>query len=134
MKLNKLHPSELYQWWVITTLALQVHQTAATTAITACSSSTNGDSKEQGSTATPVVPTAAAGMGADKLLQLAEAMAFRLLSKHTGCCPPSWESAMMYLALLQAQVSHASREVTARCSVIWCLTAASPRTVFLRQA
>ena len=29
MKLNKQHPSEQYQWWVVTTIALQAHAAAA---------------------------------------------------------------------------------------------------------
>lgn len=106
MKLNKLHPNELYQWWVITTLALQCHEAAATAA-SGGADSTSSDSKAEGA----VTAAPAAGMGADKLLQLAEAMAARLLSKHTGCCPPSWESVMMYLGLLQAQVGEGGTQV-----------------------
>jgi hypothetical protein len=49
-------------------------------------------------------------LGADKLLQLAEAMAARLLSKLQGAGAAgggvaSWEAVMLYLGLLQAQVS-----------------------------
>jgi hypothetical protein len=101
MKLNKLHPSELYQWWVVASLALQAHTAAvqarlSTPAVTAASTTSSGSSGQPAS-------AAAAGLGADKLLALAEAMAGRLLAKGG---PHSWESVMMYLGLLQAQVGY----------------------------
>lgn len=104
MKLNKLHPSELYQWWVVASLALQAHTAAVqarlcTPAGTAASASSSGSSSSSGQPPA----AAAAGLGADKLLALAEAMAGRLLAKGG---PHSWESVMMYLGLLQAQVSN----------------------------
>lgn len=107
MKLNKLHPSELYQWWVVASLALQAHTAAvqarlSTPAGTAASASSSGSSSSSSSGQPPAA--AAAGLGADKLLALAEAMAGRLLAKGG---PHSWESVMMYLGLLQAQVSNA---------------------------
>lgn len=104
MKLNKLHPSELYQWWVVASLALQAHTAAvqarlSTPAGTAASASSSGSSSSSGQPPA----AAAAGLGADKLLALAEAMAGRLLAKGG---PHSWEPVMMYLGLLQAQVSN----------------------------
>jgi hypothetical protein len=107
MKLNKLHPSELYQWWVVASLALQAHTAAvqarlSAPAATAASSSSSSSSSSSGSSGQPPA-AAAAGLGADKLLALAEAMAGRLLAKGG---PHSWESVMMYLGLLQAQVSN----------------------------
>eukprot|EP00878_Enallax_costatus_P012918 GHUV01013490.1.p1 GENE.GHUV01013490.1~~GHUV01013490.1.p1 ORF type:complete len:462 (+),score=166.78 GHUV01013490.1:239-1624(+) len=104
MKLNKTHPNELYQWWVITSLALQAHEAAANAAVAANhSTERRGTPAAGGGTSNGGATAAGGGLGADKLLQLAEAMAGRLLSKHTGCCPPSWECAMLYLGLLQAQ-------------------------------
>ena len=101
MKLNKLHPSELYQWWVVASLALQAH-TAAVQARLSAPAATAASSSSSGSSGQPPA-AAAAGLGADKLLALAEAMAGRLLAKGG---PHSWESVMMYLGLLQAQVSN----------------------------
>jgi hypothetical protein len=98
MKLNKQHPSEHYQWWVVTTIALQAHAAAAQAQLQ--QPNANGTAAAAGG--------AAAGLGADKLLQLAEAMAARLLSKQQGgggaASLPSWEAVMLYLGLLQAQV------------------------------
>lgn len=121
MKLNKTHPNELYQWWVITSLALQAHEAAVKASLAASASSQALATTQtlSGASITPgkAVPGSASpaaggptltpvpgGLGAHQLLQLTEAMAGRLLSKHSGCCPPSWECAMLYLGLLQAQV------------------------------
>lgn len=109
MKLNKSHPNELYQWWVIASLALQAHvaavqarlATGADTTATTSSSNSGGGGSEQG----PASGSSSAGLAADKLLALAEAMAGRLLSKAPAQGGHhSWESVMMYLGLLQAQV------------------------------
>jgi len=112
MKLNKSHPKELYQWWVIASLALQAHAAAvqarlatdADTMAAKSSSSSGGGGCKQG----PAAGSSSAGLAADKLLALAEAMAGRLLSKAPAQgAHHSWESVMMYLGLLQAQVTPA---------------------------
>lgn len=116
MKLNKLRPSELYQWWVVSSLALQAHaaavqarlQTPANSSPAAdASGGSNGTSSGNSSSSSGQAPppSAAAALGADKLLALAEAMAGRLLSKAPAQGGHhSWESVMLYLGLLQAQV------------------------------
>lgn len=112
MKLNKSHPNELYQWWVVASLALQAHAAAVQARLApapADSTGSTGSSSSQPAGLAAAAAAAGAGLGADKLLALAEAMAGRLLAK-----PPaqggqhSWESVMMYLGLLQAQVSSSS--------------------------
>lgn len=97
MKLNKLHPSELYQWWVVASLALQAHAAAVQARLAPSTSSSDA----QPPAAAAAAGGSGAGLGADKLLALAEAMAGRLLGKGGQ---HSWESVMMYLGLLQAQV------------------------------
>lgn len=101
MKLKKQHPSEQYQWWVVCSLALQAHSAAAQAQLAAAQGHSTANGAQQAT-------APAAGLGADKLLQLAEAMAARLLSKQqagaAGATGPSWEAVMLYLGLLQAQV------------------------------
>lgn len=110
MKLNKSHPNELYQWWVVASLALQAHAAAVQVRLAPAPADSTGSSSGSSQPAGMAAAAAAgAGLGADKLLALAEAMAGRLLAK-----PPaqggqhSWESVMMYLGLLQAQVRTAA--------------------------
>jgi hypothetical protein len=107
VKLNKLHPNELYQWWVVASLALQAHTAAVQARLEppAPASTSNGQSS---AAAAPAAGGSGAGLGADKLLALAEAMAGRLLNKAPAQGGQhSWESVMMYLGLLQAQVGKA---------------------------
>jgi tetratricopeptide (TPR) repeat protein len=104
MRLNKARPSELYQWWVVTSLALQAHQAAAAAQL---AQPPAGDTASNGQQQQPAA-AAAGGLSPDKLLQLAEAMAGRLLSKAPaqGGQQHSWEAVMLYLGLLQAQGKH----------------------------
>jgi hypothetical protein len=110
MKLNKQHPSEQYQWWVVTTIALQAHAAAAQAQLQ--QSAATPDANGTAAAAAAAAAGAGAGLGADKLLQLAEAMAARLLSKQqggggaaaAGKSSASWEAVMLYLGFLQAQV------------------------------
>lgn len=109
MKLNKSHPNELYQWWVVASLALQAHAAAVQARLAPAPADSATGSSGDSSQPLGLSAAAGAGLGADKLLALAEAMAGRLLAK-----PPaqggqhSWESVMTYLGLLQAQVSTAA--------------------------
>jgi hypothetical protein len=116
MKLNKQHPSEQYQWWVVTALALQAHTAAAQAQLQQQQTPAAGADANGTPAAAAAAAAAGAGLGADKLLQLAEAMAARLLSKQQGAGAAggaaggaaagvaSWEAVMLYLGLLQAQV------------------------------
>lgn len=110
MKLNKLHPNELYQWWVVASLALQAHAAAVQARLAPAAAGSTSSSSQ-------VLPAGGggAGLGADKLLALAEAMAGRLLGKAPAQGGQhSWESVMMYLGLLQAQVGEAGFAVVGR--------------------
>jgi hypothetical protein len=104
MRLSKQHPGERYQWWVVTTLALQAHEANVCAQLARpAASPPHGDTNGAACSTDSQPP---AGLGADKLLQLAEAMAGRLLAKPpaSGQQHHSWEEVMMFLGLLQAQV------------------------------
>lgn len=109
MKLNKAHPNELYQWWVVASLALQAHAAAVQARLAHPAAADTTSSSSQQSAAAAVAGGAGAGLASDKLLALAEAMAGRLLGKAPAQGGQhSWESAMLYLGLLQAQVGAAA--------------------------
>eukprot|EP00879_Flechtneria_rotunda_P031357 GHRR01034248.1.p1 GENE.GHRR01034248.1~~GHRR01034248.1.p1 ORF type:complete len:433 (+),score=157.77 GHRR01034248.1:1526-2824(+) len=110
VKLNKLRPSEQYQWWMVDSMALQVHAAAAKAAL----AHTGQDNHSAGSIAAPNSTSSGSGsaggsgLATGQLLQLAEGMAGRLLSKQLqgGQQGPTWEEVMLYLGLLQAQGKH----------------------------
>jgi hypothetical protein len=115
IKLNKQHPSELYQWWIVDSLALQAHAAATASHFSAMkqaaaeaaaaeqhSGSSSSSSKARGSGTAASSRAADAGLGVSQLLQLAEGMAARLLAKSDK--HNSWDAVMLYLGLLQAQV------------------------------
>ncbi len=84
LKLNKQFPSEHYAWWVIDSILLQARAAARATAAGA----------------------AAPAIGADRLLQLACSMISRQLAKAEGGKIQGREAVMVYLGVLQAQVSN----------------------------
>lgn len=103
LKLQKAFPSERHQWWIVDSIALQAHAAADADAVAAAAA---GDGDAAAAAAAVAGTGAAAGgvsLGADRLLQLAESMAGRLVAQRGGGIQ-GVEALDLYLGILHAQV------------------------------
>ncbi|GBF93925.1 hypothetical protein Rsub_06174 [Raphidocelis subcapitata] len=90
LKLQKSFPSERHQWWVVDSILLQAHAAADASRLGA------------GAAAAAAAAPAAGALGADRLLQLAESMAARLVAQRNGAIQ-GVEALDLYLGILYTQ-------------------------------
>ncbi len=97
LKLMKQFPksADVFVWWVVDAILLQARAAAK--------QATTAESGSASQTSTAAAGAAGPGLGAGKLLQLAEGMMLRQMNK-SGASPPGREVLMTYLGVLQAQV------------------------------